>query len=144
MFLFCQVFIRVLVKKCQEEFDNRAKATAGYLITLCIACFVHAFIHGYLHSSLICCVNVHELHCKSFEVEKFHGFHRSTSNRSETVCTIGFSHTRLPSNCERCPANYSLVLQPQNFSTLNDLQYRKIQKKYRKIFKFTHLSFPIK
>ena len=31
---------------------------------------------------------------------------------SETACTIGFGHARLPSNCESVPVNYSLVLQP--------------------------------
>ena len=39
---------------------------------------------------------------------------------SEIACAIGFGYTRLPSNHESFPVNYSLVLQLQN---LNDLQY---------------------
>ena len=40
---------------------------------------------------------------------------------SEITCAIGFGHTRLPSDCKRFPANYSLVLHV--LSTLNDLLY---------------------
>ena len=36
-------------------------------------------------------------------------------------------HAGLPSNYECFPVNYSLVLQPQNFSILNDLQYMVLQ-----------------
>ena len=37
--------------------------------------------------------------------------------------STGFGHTRLPSNHKCFPANYSLVLEPQNLFTSNDLQY---------------------
>ena len=40
---------------------------------------------------------------------------------SEIACAVGFGNARPPSN--RFPANYNLVLQPQNFSTSNNLQY---------------------
>ena len=42
---------------------------------------------------------------------------------SEIACAIGFRHARLRSNRKSSSANESLVLQPQNFSTLNNQQY---------------------
>ena len=67
------------------------------------------------------------IYCKSFEVDKFRGFRGSIGNHeifsSEIDCAIGLGHARLPSNHECFPANYSLVLQPWNFSTASDLQY---------------------
>ena len=62
----------------------------------------------------------------SFEVEKFCGFSGSIGNRKTFPVkqhAIGLGYARLPSNRECFPANYSLVLQPLNFFTLNDLQY---------------------
>ena len=51
------------------------------------------------------------VHCKLFKVEKFCGFCGSIGNRETIpVKSIGFSHTRLPINCERFPANYNLFL----------------------------------
>ena len=58
-------------------------------------------------------------------MEKFNGFRGSIGN-SEIACAIGLGHARLLSNCKYFPVNYSLVLQLQNFSTLNDLQYNSI------------------
>ena len=51
---------------------------------------------------------------KLLEVERFCGFHESVGNRKTFLVkliasVIGFGHTRLPSNCECFPANYSLV-----------------------------------
>ena len=63
---------------------------------------------------------------KSFKVEKFCNFRRSIGDCSEIACAISLGHTRLLSNSECFPANYSLVLQPRNFFTLNDLQYKVI------------------
>ena len=42
---------------------------------------------------------------------------------SEIACAIDFGHTSLPSNCKCFSVNYGLALQPQNFSTSNNLQY---------------------
>ena len=41
---------------------------------------------------------------------------------SEIACAVGLGHAILLSNLKSFPANYKLVLQLQNFSTLNDLQ----------------------
>ena len=38
-----------------------------------------------------------------------------TKLSSEIACAIGFAHTRLPSNCECFPVNYSLVLHTAKF-----------------------------
>ena len=53
------------------------------------------------------------VYCKTFKVEKFHGFHRSIGNRKtfpvKHPVQIGFGYTKLLSNHEYFPANYSLV-----------------------------------
>ena len=74
--------------------------------------------------------NYWNVYYKLFEVEKFHGFHGflgSISNHNtfpwNSCAIIGFDNTKLLFNCKCFPANYNLVLQTWNFSTLNYLQY---------------------
>ena len=65
----------------------------------------------------------HTIYC---EVEKFGGFHRLIGNcESFPVKLMVWPHDTAMQhcNCECFPANYSWVLQPQNFSTSNNLQY---------------------
>ena len=42
---------------------------------------------------------------------------------SEIACAVALGHERLLSNRKNFLMNYNLVLQLQNFSTWNDLQY---------------------
>ena len=93
---------------CYANFSG--EAFVGYLNLLC------TYIYKWTHT----------IYCKSFKIIKFHGFQGLLGNYKtfplKIACGISFGHTRLLSNCECFPANYSLVSQPQNFSISNDLQ----------------------
>ena len=70
------------------------------------------------------------VYCKLFEVEKFRGYSGSISSAklfqwiSDNALV---QYVKLPCNCECFPMNYYSFLQPQNFSTLNDLQYTVVK-----------------
>ena len=63
-------------------------------------------------------------------MEKFHSFYKKIDNRKAF----------LPFNCKDFTANYSSVLQPQNFSTSNDLQYTVLDSHFTILQGYGHLA----
>ena len=79
---------------------------------------------------------IYTVNCKSFKVEKFHGFHGSISECETFACAIGFGHTRLATVQLQMFSSKSqfsfIIMKPcTRVCTSNGLQYTIFGKAHR-------------